>query len=204
MINYTKILKSILMRNKWVNNETTYTFTSIEYSDSWYTFSVQVKHDRDVSFLFSNLYDYADKLVKSAFDILDIEEVAVDFNLLYFGPNQFNGEKIDYRGYYISEKDKLKTLKRFNEIPFLGSTGDGLYNGKSNNFYLVIHRNVDAISFTFETEVNNDLDKKIAEKRLMTDMINNQMSGFLLNTYEQQFLTPNNDDWAFLTDVKII
>ena len=55
MINYTKILKSILMRNKWVNNETTYTFTSIEYSDSWYTFSVQVKHDRDVSFLFSNL-----------------------------------------------------------------------------------------------------------------------------------------------------
>lgn len=214
MYDYTNVLKSILMNKKWVNNETTYIFTEIKNTEYYYDFNVDAKHETDITFLSCNLYDYVEKLIRSAFDVLDVDEAPIEINLKYFSPNQINSQTLNYGSYNISTKDKLKTLNKFNNIPIHGfikkdenTDGYEIFKGISDDFNLLIDLAVKKIVFTFETKVkikgyNSD---KIERKNFInSEILNTQMSDFLIRTYEQKFLTPDNQDWALFSRAQII
>ena len=74
MTNLSRILKQILSRNKWVDRDTTYTFTQIVFNDGVYEFYIDATQSDDVTFLALNIYGFGEKLILAAFDILDIED----------------------------------------------------------------------------------------------------------------------------------
>ena len=116
MTNLSRILKQILSRNKWVDRDTTYTFTQIVFNDGVYEFYIDATQSDDVTFLALNIYGFGEKLILAAFDILDIEDTAYDMKLNLSGPNNLEGERLSYSMYRVNDKDKQKTLKKFNNL----------------------------------------------------------------------------------------
>ena len=213
MTNLSRILKQILSRNKWVDRDTTYTFTQIVFNDGVYEFYINATQSDDVTFLALNIYGFGEKLILAAFDILDIEDTAYDMKLNLSGPNNLEGERLSYSMYHVNDKDKQKTLKKFNNLPLIGAVvnkdnNDVIsYKVDATDFSLVINPVIKSIDFNFNVNFDSEkygISKNDAQNNIFIDMVNNYMSGFLISQYENKFMTVDNEDWAFLTSVKVI
>ena len=211
MTDLSRILKQILARNKWTDRGTNYVFTQIVFDEGIYEFYVNATQSTDITFLALNIFGFCEKLILSAFDVLDIEDAAYDIKLNYSGPNNLDGKKLSYSMYHISDKDKQKTLNKFNGLPLMGATvKDGNvtpYRGISSDFELDINSSVKSIDFTFYVDFDEEkygITKNDAQNHIFVDMTNNYMSGFLISQYENKFMTVNDEDWAFLTSITLI
>ena len=210
MNNLSRVLKQILSRNKWSDRGTTYFFTQISLNEGIYEFYVNVTQSNDISFLVLNIYGFCEKLILSAFDVLDIEDAAYDIKLNYSGPNNLSGKRLSYSMYNINDKDKEKTLNKFNSLPIIGGLAykDDVitYKGEATDFYLDINQQIKSIDFTFKVNYNREkygIDIRQAQNHIFVDMVNNFMSDFLISLYENKFVTVNDEDWAFLTSVEL-
>lgn len=210
MTDLSKVLKQILSRNKWTDRGTAYFFTQIILNEGIYEFYVNATQSDDISFLASNIYGFCEKLILSAFDVLDIEDAAYDIKLNYSGPNTLSGKKLWYSTYYINNIDKQKTLNKFNNIPIIGAMviNDNVvtYKGDATDFSLEINPQLKAIDFTFNVNYDSKkygIDMRDAQNHIFVDMVNNYMSDFLVSLYESKFVTVNDEDWAFLTSVEL-
>ena len=176
MTNLSRILKQILSRNKWVDRDTTYTFTQIVFNDGVYEFYINATQSDDVTFLALNIYGFGEKLILAAFDILDIENTGYDLPLIGAVVNKDNNDVISYKV-------------------------------DATDFSLVINPVIKSIDFNFNVNFDSEkygISKNDAQNNIFIDMVNNYMSGFLISQYENKFMTVDNEDWAFLTSVKVI
>jgi hypothetical protein len=210
MTDLSRILKQILSRNKWTDRGTTYVFTQIVFDEGVYEFYVNATQSEDITFLAFNIYGFCEKLILAAFDILDIEDTAYEIKLNFSGPNNLDGKRLTYSMYHVSDKDKQKTLNKFNSLPLIGAiVKDGEvipYKGKASDFNLDINSTLKSIDFTFYVDFDKEkygISKNDAQNHIFVDMTNNYMSGFLLSQYENKFITVNDGDWAFLTSITI-
>jgi hypothetical protein len=210
MTDLSRILKQILSRNKWTDRGTTYVFTQIVFDEGVYEFYVNATQSEDITFLALNIYGFCEKLILAAFDILDIEDTAYEIKLNFSGPNNLDGKKLTFSMYHVSDKDKQKTLNKFNSLPLTGAmVKDGVvipYKGKASDFNLDINSTLKSIDFTFYVDFDIEkygISKNDAQNHVFVEMINNYMSGFLLSQYENKFITVNDGDWAFLTSITI-
>jgi len=211
MTNLSRILKQILSRNKWTDRGTTYVFTQIVFNDGVYEFYINANQSDDITFLALNIYGFCEKLILAAFDILDIEETAYDIKLNFSGPNNLDGKKLSYSMYHVNNKDKQKTLNKFNSLPIIGAVvkDDNVvsYRASATDFSLDINPVVKSIDFDFNVNFDSEkygISKNDAQNHVFIDMVDNYMSGFLVSQYESKFMTVNDEDWAFLTSITVI
>jgi len=201
MTNLSRILKQILSRNKWTDRGTTYVFTQIVFNDGVYEFYINANQSDDITFLALNIYGFCEKLILAAFDILDIEETA----------NNLDGKKLSYSMYHVNNKDKQKTLNKFNSLPIIGAVvkDDNVvsYRASATDFSLDINPVVKSIDFDFNVNFDSKkygISKNDAQNHVFIDMVDNYMSRFLVSQYENKFMTVNDEDWAFLTSITVI
>jgi hypothetical protein len=175
-----------------------------------YEFYVNATQSEDITFLALNIYGFCEKLILAAFDILDIEDTAYEIKLNFSGPNNLDGKRLTYSMYHVSDKDKQKTLNKFNSLPLIGAIVKDEeiipYKGKASDFNLDINSTLKSIDFTFYVDFDKEkygISKNDAQNHIFVDMTNNYMSGFLLSQYENKFITVNDGDWAFLTSITI-
>lgn len=212
MTNLSRILKQILSRNKWTERGTTYVFTQIVFNDGVYEFYINATQSDDVTFLALNVYGFCEKLILAAFDILDIEDTAYDMKLNLSGPNNMEGKRLSYMMYRVNDKDKQKTLNKFNSLPIIGAVikkdkNVVSYKADATDFSLDINPVIKSIDFNFNVNFDSEkygISKNDAQNHVFIDMVDNYMSRFLVSQYESKFMTVNDEDWAFLTSITVI
>lgn len=209
MTDYTRILKNILGKKKWTQGDFVYTFTDIVFHDDYYTFFVDVNQTKDGSFIAWNIYEFIETLTNSAFDILDVENTAIDIKVRYFGKNELDGTNLKLKQIYISQKNTDKLLDVFNGFPIIGKTPEGkLFKGNATSVSSIVEPTVYSIQFIFNVPYSSvekyGMTKKEAQDGIMVDVINNAMSKTLLKMFENQFLTSEGQDWALLARVRIV
>jgi len=113
--------------------------------------------------------------------------------------------------YHVNNKDKQKTLNKFNSLPIIGAVvkDDNVvsYRASATDFSLDINPVVKSIDFDFNVNFDSKkygISKNDAQNHVFIDMVDNYMSRFLVSQYENKFMTVNDEDWAFLTSITVI